>query len=115
VAREGILSFPNFATTRHRLRLGIGGRMPKGGALPYEWYDTPNIHLFTIRDFEDLCRQDGIAILERVCIPAGAAGRLLVCARLCNLGAERVIMRIARAGQGLPAARCCRPPGTGGR
>src|SRR3972149_2126140 len=51
VGRRGIVTFPNFAYWQVRLQLALGGRMPKTGDLPYEWYDTPNIHLTTIRDF----------------------------------------------------------------
>ncbi len=100
VAGEGIVSFPNFGRIAHRLRLWLGGRMPKGGALPYEWHDTPNIHLCTLRDFSDLCRDEGIRILETACIPEGRASRLLLAAGLRNLGADRVIARIARAAPG---------------
>lgn len=96
VADEGIVSFPNFGRLAHRLRLWLKGRMPKGGALPHEWYDTPNIHLFTLADFQALCREDGIRILETACIPEGRASRLLLAAGLRNLGADRVIARIAR-------------------
>jgi len=95
VAREGIVSFPNFANWRHRLRLGMG-RMPKGGALPFEWYDTPNIHLFTLRDFITLCRQEDITILETVCTADHHVGRWLTAAGMTNLGADRVLVRIAR-------------------
>lgn len=51
VGRTGIVSFPNFGYWRVRLDLALRGHMPKSGALPYEWYDTPNIHLLTVRDF----------------------------------------------------------------
>ncbi len=64
VGREGIVTFPNFGHWRARLQL-LGGRMPKTRTLPYEWYDTPNIHLCTVRDFEKLCRDMGIEIIQR--------------------------------------------------
>jgi methionine biosynthesis protein MetW len=95
VAREGIVAFPNFAHLSHRLRLWLSGRMPKGGALPYEWYETPNIHLFALRDFVDLCARDGIRILDLVCVPHSAVSRRLLSLGLCNLGADRVIMRVS--------------------
>ena len=97
VAREGIVSFPNFGKFSRPLGLLASGRMPVGGALPFEWYDTPNIHLFTLRDFVTLCRKDGIDILDMVCIPEGAISRLLVKMGLCNLGAERVLVKVARS------------------
>lgn len=99
VAREGLISFPNFGNWRHRGSLCVRGRMPKGQALPYEWYDTPNIHLFTLRDFQALCREDGISILETVYLTEDGIGKALVAMGLPNLGANSVLVRIAR-GQG---------------
>jgi methionine biosynthesis protein MetW len=64
VGREGIVTFPNFGYWRPRLQV-FTGNMPVSKALPYEWYDTPNIHLFTIDDFENFCAGHGIRILER--------------------------------------------------
>ena len=61
----GIITFPNFGHWRSRLQLGFGGRMPVSRALPNEWYNTPNIHLCTLRDFEGLCRELGFETLER--------------------------------------------------
>ncbi len=62
IARHAIVSFPNFAHWRARLLLGIFGKMPVSKTLPYEWYETPNIHLCTIRDFVALCRGLNIVI-----------------------------------------------------
>lgn len=70
VGREAIVSFPNFGHWRSRLQVGLG-RMPVSEELPYQWYDTPNIHLCTIDDFEDFCNEYGIDILERVVIHQG--------------------------------------------
>ena len=95
VAREGIVSFPNFGKWSHRLHLWTSGRMPKGGALPFEWYDTPNIHLFTLRDFLDLCRHERIRVLEVACITEGWFSRTLVRLGFRNLGADHVLVRIA--------------------
>jgi methionine biosynthesis protein MetW len=64
VGREGIVTFPNFGYWRPRLQV-LFGNMPVSKTLPYEWYDTPNIHLFTIDDFENFCERHGIRILER--------------------------------------------------
>jgi methionine biosynthesis protein MetW len=63
VGREGIVTFPNFGYWRHRLDI-LRGRMPESKALPYKWYDTPNIHLCTVKDFEDLCVTVGAEILD---------------------------------------------------
>lgn len=65
VGREGIVSFPNFGFWRHRVQIA-GGRMPVSRHLPYHWYDTPNVHLFTLRDFETFCHGHGVRILERI-------------------------------------------------
>jgi methionine biosynthesis protein MetW len=62
VGRLAIVSFPNFAHWTPRLQLSIGGRMPVSRDLPYQWWDTPNIHLCTIRDFRGLCREEGLCI-----------------------------------------------------
>ncbi|MEI6972054.1 MAG: methionine biosynthesis protein MetW, partial [bacterium] len=98
VAKEGIVSFPNFGNWSHRVRLLCCGRMPKGGSLPFEWYDTPNIHLFTLADFTQLCEEDNISILEMVCVPDSGVSRALLALGLKNLGADRTLVRIMRNG-----------------
>ena len=65
IAKRAIVPFPNFAHWRARLALGLLGRMPVSQTLPYEWYETPNIHLCTIRDFVALCRELDIVIEAR--------------------------------------------------
>ena len=65
VGREGIVTFPNFGYWRLRLQV-LGGRMPVSPELPYEWYNTPNLHLCTVRDFEAFCRARSIRVLERI-------------------------------------------------
>src|SRR5260221_182411 len=71
VGREGIVTFPNFGYWRHRLDI-LQGRMPVSKTLPYQWYDTPNIHLCTVKDFEGLCAKLGAEILdERVINDSG--------------------------------------------
>ncbi len=57
IGQKAIVSFPNFAHWRMRTLLGFTGRMPMTRNLPDHWYDTPNIHFCTIRDFVDLCRE----------------------------------------------------------
>ncbi|TDI80875.1 MAG: methionine biosynthesis protein MetW [Betaproteobacteria bacterium] len=64
VSKEGIVSFPNFGYWKNRLQV-IFGHMPVSETLPYQWFDTPNIHLCTLGDFERFCRQHGVHILER--------------------------------------------------
>lgn len=68
VGREAIVAFPNFGHLSCRLQLGFGGHMPMSAALPETWYETDNIHLCTIRDFESLCRQRGIRVLQRTVV-----------------------------------------------
>lgn len=70
VGRIGIVSFPNFAHWPNRLRVATG-RMPVTKALPYEWYDTPNIRVGTFADFEVLARKDGLRILDAFGIQDG--------------------------------------------
>ena len=65
-----------------------------GKDLPFEWYNTPNIHLFTFRDFILLCRDTGISIKETVYMRGGWLSRLLVLIGLHNLGANLVIAKI---------------------
>ncbi|WP_297462041.1 methionine biosynthesis protein MetW [Ferrovum sp.] len=71
VGREGIVTFPNFGYWKHRWQV-LNGTMPKSEDMPYEWYDTPNVHLCTLHDFERLCADIGIQVIERrVMNPAG--------------------------------------------
>lgn len=65
VARYGIVSFPNFGHWSHGLSI-LAGRMPVSKEMPYEWYNTPNIHLCTLRDFQDLAKALGLRITDRV-------------------------------------------------
>lgn len=64
VGRRVIVTFPNFAGWRNRLSLSLRGRLPVTGNLPYQWYDTPNIRLVTVRDFRELCRHQGFNIRD---------------------------------------------------
>jgi methionine biosynthesis protein MetW len=70
VGREAIVSFPNFGHWEARVQV-LFGRMPVSEELPYEWYDTPNVHLCTLADFEDLCRRLGARIRERLVLHEG--------------------------------------------
>ena len=76
VGREGILTFPNFGYWRNRLQV-VRGRMPLSESLPYQWFDTPNIHLCTIDDFEHFCSGRGIRILERKVLTGGTQVSML--------------------------------------
>ena len=74
VGRVGIVSFPNFAHWPNRLHV-VAGRMPVTKALPYQWYDTPNIRVGTYADFEVLARRNGLRILDAFGIERGQAVR----------------------------------------
>jgi len=65
VGREAIVTFPNFGYWAHRWQV-VRGRMPVSRDLPYQWYDTPNIHLCTVADFDAFCRERSLRVLERV-------------------------------------------------
>ncbi len=76
IGKNAIVTFPNFGNWQHRLYLTLRGRMPVSEALPYAWYETPNIHLCTIRDFSHLCRQKKILIKDKTVKGGGPAGSL---------------------------------------
>lgn len=65
VGKQGIITFPNFGHWQARLALLTRGKMPVSRFMPYEWYDTPNIHFCTIKDFEALCSELNITVLHR--------------------------------------------------
>lgn len=65
VGREAIVTFPNFGYWRNRVQL-IAGQMPVSEDLPYQWYDTPNVHLCTIDDFDQFCEKHNIEVEERL-------------------------------------------------
>lgn len=70
VAHEGIVTFPNFGYWKNRMQV-VRGHMPVSDDIPYQWYDTPNVHLCTMRDFEALCTDLNISIRERMVMTGG--------------------------------------------
>jgi methionine biosynthesis protein MetW len=90
VGRIGIVSFPNFAHWPNRVRV-VSGRMPVTKALPYEWYDTPNIRVGTHADFEVLARKNGLRILDSFGLRHGQAVR-----RWPNLRASVAVFKFER-------------------
>lgn len=89
IGKYGIVGFPNFAQWRLRRELFFGGRAPKSPALPFEWYDTPNIRVLSIRDFFDYCRIEKIRVVQERYLVAGRwLKRLPVAASnlLCHIG-----------------------------
>ena len=91
VGRIGIVSFPNFAHWPNRLRV-LGGRMPVTKALPYQWYDTPNIRVGTHADFEVLARKTGLQVIDSFGLQAGRVLR-----RWPNLRAGVAVFKFERA------------------
>ena len=77
VGREAIVSFPNFGYWRARIQIALAGHMPVSKELPYQWYDTPNVHHCTLIDFEALCARLRLRILERVVLRDGNPVSLL--------------------------------------
>lgn len=77
VGKQVIITFPNFAHWKTRLFLALKGMMPVSEALPYMWYNTPNIHLCTFRDFEALCAENEIQILSRLAVNGNQQDNLL--------------------------------------
>ena len=100
IADEAIVTFPNFAAYRIRLSLALTGRLPVSKQLPFEWYDTPNIHCVTLKDFRRLCEREGYEIREVRAESRHLFGRLLLALGLKNLGASKIIARIARKQRG---------------
>jgi methionine biosynthesis protein MetW len=90
VGREGIVSFPNFGYWRNRLQVMLGN-MPVSDELPYQWYDTPNVHLCTLSDFEILCAHQHIRVLGRHVMTGGRSVRILP-----NLRGSTAVYRFRR-------------------
>ncbi len=65
VATQAIVTFPNFGYWRNRLQIALGGHMPVSERMPFQWYNTPNIHWCTLQDFDRLCAKNQIQVLER--------------------------------------------------
>jgi methionine biosynthesis protein MetW len=76
VGREGIVTFPNFGYWKNRLEV-LRGRMPVSENLPYEWFNTPNVRLCTVADFERFCEERGIRVVERKVLTRGRPVTLL--------------------------------------
>ena len=70
VGKQGIVTFPNFAHWRNRWQITFGGHMPVNDQLPHKWYNTPNIHLCTLKDFHALCDQLGFKIESSIAVQA---------------------------------------------
>ena len=91
VGAQGIVSFPNFGHWYHAVSI-LQGRMPVSREMPYQWYDTPNLHLSTPADFEQLLAKLGLVVLQRAFLANGKAVNWLA-----PLRATQAIYRFARA------------------
>ncbi len=96
IAKYGIVSFPNFAHFSMRFRLLLTGKMPKSRTLPFEWYDTPNIHNFTVRDFRRFCKENGIEILEEYHIRGKIVTKNKFCSNILSEGTVALITKKRR-------------------
>lgn len=94
VGREGIVTFPNFGHYKCRFPLLFQGRMPISATLPKQWYNTENIHLCTLHDFESLCEELGIEVLQRAVVKHSTLQPTFMAKVLPNLFGETAIYRI---------------------
>lgn len=97
VSRRAIVSYPNFGHLTARLRLGLRGRMPVSETLPYQWYDTPNLHFTTMSDFRILCEQAGLTVEREIGLRLRHGGAEPV-SWAPNLRAELAVAVLARPG-----------------
>lgn len=96
VGKKVVVSFPNFAYWKVRLYLLFNGRMPKSKMLPFEWFDTPNIHLLTIQDFFDFTQKNNIKILDSIYMTRSKVRRGVLIKTITNLFTEEVIFVLTR-------------------
>lgn len=96
VGKTGIVSFPNFAHWRLRSHLAIKGKMPMSTSIPYSWYDTPNIHHTTIKDFRDLCSEMDVRIVGEYALTRPEGHEIRRVRTLPNLFAEVAIVEVTR-------------------
>jgi len=98
IGRRAIVSVPNFGYWRVRFGLLLRGRMPITYGLPYQWYDTPNIHLCTLRDLGLLCDEMGVVIERSLILSRSGRALALDPGRLANwVGEQAVFLRRRRA------------------
>ena len=95
IGKECIITFPNFGHWRSRLHLALKGRMPVSDFLPYNWYDTPNIHFFTFQDFERLCKEKNIKVLRWAAVDGQLKDHWWI-RSMPNLFSETAIFHISR-------------------
>ena len=91
-----VISFPNFGYWRVRFYLLFNGEMPKSAILPFEWYNTPNIHLLTIKDFKEFCKLRKIKILKEIYMNKAKIKNDLIHNIMPNFYAEEAIFIVQR-------------------
>ena len=91
VGEKVVISFPNFAYWKVRFYLMFQGKMPKSKILPFEWYDTPNIHLLTIKDFYDFAKRHNFVIEKKLCMTRGKLNNGFIKRFFDNFLTEEVI------------------------
>lgn len=91
VGKKVVISFPNFAYWKVRFYLMFHGKMPKSKILPFEWYNTPNIHLLTIKDFYDFAKRHNFKIEKKLCMTRGKLRHSFARKIFDNLLTEEVI------------------------
>lgn len=97
IGKQAIVSVPNFGHWKNRLHLAMYGRMPVTKTLSYQWYDTPNIHFCTIRDFVILAEELGIIVEDRVVVDAaGSRGRFTGRGTMANLFGEQGVFLLRK-------------------
>ena len=97
IGRHGIVSFPNFGHWRIRLQMLFRGQMPRTDNLPYDWWESPNIHFCTIKDFRDLCQVVGAKMGKAVALNAwGSPLRLNAPWWFWNLFGEQAVFLLSR-------------------
>lgn len=96
VGKKAFVSFPNFGYWRVRFYLLFNGKMPKSKILPFEWFDTPNIHLLTIDDFFDFAKKNKIKIEKTVCMTRAKVRNGILRRIFNNLLTEEVIFVVSK-------------------
>jgi len=96
VGKRSVVSFPNFGHWRVRAHLALRGRMPVSEAIPYSWYDTPNIHHTTIADFRDFSADCGAVIEREIAFVGRDDGRPRLVRALPNLLADEAVFVLRR-------------------
>jgi methionine biosynthesis protein MetW len=97
VAPVALIGFPNFGYYKYRISVGLKGRLPVSKTLPYEWYETPNIHVVTVKDFRSLCRNNGFTIEELVFLSDDPVGKRMIRLGLVDSGSERVLAKLRKS------------------